>query len=167
VPEPNSAPLPSAASNGITSGPRAPQHFFHFRPLPQGHGSFLPILLIDSILLGRQHHLATVCDRKAGGLRETTSQSVYATRASRDWNERAEPGEVMVPRKLKSRLEALESCLADGSGLVPHSHEWLRYWIDQWRRSCQNPRDTESRMTIEGYRVGGRSPTRALAASCA
>lgn len=59
VPEPNSASLSAAASIGEATGPGAPQHFFHFRPLPQGQGSFLPTLLMDSILLGRQYQIRT------------------------------------------------------------------------------------------------------------
>jgi hypothetical protein len=64
---------------------------------------------------------------------------------------------------LKNRLEGLESRLADGSGFVPHSHEWLRYWMDQWRRSCQNPRDPDARMTIKGYRALVAEAQRVLA----
>jgi hypothetical protein len=56
-------------------------------------------------------------------------------------------------KKLRLRLEALESRVTDGSGLVPHSPEWLEYWMDQCRRLAQNPRDSGAKMPIEAYRA--------------
>jgi len=62
-----------------------------------------------------------------------------------------------------ARLEALVPASADGSGLVPHTHAWLMYWLDQWRRLSRTPRDPTARMTLEAYRALAAEARRLLA----
>ena len=70
-------------------------------------------------------------------------------------------------RKRLEKLEGLEPSSTDGSGLVPHSHEWLMFWLDQWQRLSQTPRDPTARMTLEAYRALGAEARRLLALDAA
>jgi len=49
------------------------------------------------------------------------------------------------------RLEALESGTVDGSGLVPHSPEWLIFWQRQFHL-FETGQD-HVRLTLEGVRA--------------
>ena len=40
---------------------------------------------------------------------------------------------------LERRLRKLEICLTDGSGLVPHSDAWLKYWDREISNYMQDP----------------------------
>src|SRR5262245_39297241 len=64
-----SAGSPLALSLVRSAG--APQHFLNFFPLPQGHRSFLPILLTASLRASMDYypHLRSTRQPKVGGLR--------------------------------------------------------------------------------------------------
>ena len=40
---------------------------------------------------------------------------------------------------LERRLRKLEICLTDGSGLVPHSEAWLKYWQREISNYMEDP----------------------------
>ena len=49
------------------------------------------------------------------------------------------------------RIEQLEARSMDGSGLAPHSLEWLAFWQQQVRR--YEVGDEHVRLTLEGLRA--------------
>jgi hypothetical protein len=49
------------------------------------------------------------------------------------------------------RIEALESCSVDGSGLIPHSPEWLAFW--QRQVQLYETGQEHVPLTLEGIRA--------------
>jgi hypothetical protein len=52
---------------------------------------------------------------------------------------------------LLRRIEELEAHSVDGSGLSPHSPQWLEFWQEQVR--LYQLGDTDVRLTLEGVRA--------------
>jgi len=70
-------------------------------------------------------------------------------------------------RKHLEKLEKLVPSPTDCSGFEPHTHAWLMYWLDQWRRLSRTPRDPTARMTLEAYRALAAEARRLLALDAA
>ena len=61
--------------------------------------------------------------------------------------EKRKPGRSNLLR----RIEELETRWTDGSGLAPHSPEWLMFWQEQFRAYCAGL--PHAQLTLEGMRA--------------
>jgi len=56
--------------------------------------------------------------------------------------------------QLKRRLRRLETTLLDGSGLVPHSAAWMKYWVGEVRKMVAGERaDDQPLIPLEAVRA--------------